>query len=933
MDDFTIFTESNEDMGLLYNSYKEIGKYVDGFLKVIEEKISQLLRDPDHTSADLREEINKFKSAVDKKPTPSAINMDKVGSIKASVKNYRSEMEKLLDRYAKARNKMSFGGNLMRSIIMKPKVYSKNIDPESYDRNNKNIRNIDRALDWIEKVLIDLFNLIDQDLNILTIVGKVYGKKKIYEQTEIFQSGDFNKYKVGDDDLLAATIGDFDEATIGAYKNGVIEIPVSNTKYKARVEQLIRRYQAPIDSGDIILVIQGREDFINNMMKDCGCTRKQAEYDFDNDKIHGYIMSNVPLRVNITERKYAVGGFNKTYEMLVLHECTHSIVNSIPQAHVLTSNFQEGIAIYESGMLKHMLEQFRKRPTIGGRKYYPPLLRSTLQVRNIIEEKGYNYLIKIIKGSIREPHYDEFIHESGFKYNGSTIARLDLFTEDRYFKVLKSDLDNDYKPKGHRSLYDFNKIHITKELTKKFRDQGKLIKWMRDQDPKYGDDCFLWVDDNGDYVGAVTYDQEYDKDHHKWISGIDIAYKYAGYGIGKQILEEAIFAGANALDVQKDNMVALKMYERRGFRISEESKKKVDANESVTYQMFLDDNLRYVNNDPPAGRASMKVCYIDPHTNTAHMYPAGYDRPLPYDLLPDHLKNDDIHVWRARTGIELIHKEPSMDELNRIWKNWKLMSDQMKRISDEKSMSVFGKTNKDHFNTISDSENDSFTEASVNDPPPNMPAEGDENNGERKEQSEGDREIPQTSDVPVEGAEVHDREQETESKEPKEEVKEESMPKKTDKVESSKNGVRRKKLYVAFIEWAKEYNSKNTFGSIFDKDIFHNVYPFVPDEMRYFYRLANPILCVLSGDLTFFQVSELKKLNAENKEIDKLLIFAATPNDLRVFNREDKRVYVATESNGKIELEESVGDTFDLYIQKMINKGDILNGSTDLESE
>ena len=59
------------------------------------------------------------------------------------------------------------------------------------------------------------------------------------------------------------------------------------------------------------------------------------------------------------------------------------------------------------------------------------------------------------------------------------------------------------------------------------------------------------------------------------------------------------------------------------------------------------------------------------------------------------------------------------------------------------------------------------------------------------------------------------------------------MPKKTDKIESSKNGVRRKKLYVAFIEWAKEYNSKNTFGSIFDKDIFHNVYPFVPDEMRY----------------------------------------------------------------------------------------------------
>ncbi|MCM1232965.1 MAG: hypothetical protein NC489_22800 [Ruminococcus flavefaciens] len=210
--------------------------------------------------------------------------------------------------------------------------------------------------------------------------------------------------------------------------------------------------------------------------------------------------------------------------------------------------------------------------------------------------------------------------------------------------------------------------------------------------------------------------------------------------------------------------------------------------------------------------------------------------------------------------------------------------------------------------------------------PPNMPEqkEGEDNEPEASN-SEGSGEASQTSDVPDQDSEVHEEPGE------QEEVEKESMPKKTDKVESSKNGVRRKKLYVAFIEWAKEYNSKNTFGSIFDKDIFHNVYPFVPDEMRYFYRLANPILCVLGGDLTFFQVSELKKLNAKNKQMDKLLIFAATPNDLRIFNKEDKKIYLATENNGTIELGESIGDTFDLYIQKMVNKGDILNGSSDEE--
>ena len=202
MEEFTIFTESNEDMGLLFDGYKGIGEQVKSFLGIIEGKISELLKDPQHASADLREEITKFKAAVDKKPTPKPINISKVGSTKAMVKNYRSEMEKVLDRYAKARDKMSFGGNLMRSIIMKPKVYSKEIDSESYAKNNRNIRNIERALDWVEKVLIDLFNLIDQDLNILTLVGKVYGKRKIYEHTEIFQSGDFDQYKDDGDDVL-----------------------------------------------------------------------------------------------------------------------------------------------------------------------------------------------------------------------------------------------------------------------------------------------------------------------------------------------------------------------------------------------------------------------------------------------------------------------------------------------------------------------------------------------------------------------------------------------------------------------------------------------------------------------------------------------------------------------------------------------------------
>lgn len=162
-----------------------------------------------------------------------------------------------------------------------------------------------------------------------------------------------------------------------------------------------------------------------------------------------------------------------------------------------------------------------------------------------------------------------------------------------------------------------------------------------------------------------------------------------------------------------------------------------------------------------------------------------------------------------------------------------------------------------------------------------------------------------------------------------------SLPKAADAQETDKNGVNRKKLYIAFIEWAKSYNARNTFGSLFDKDVFDVTYPFVPHEMRYFYRLANPILCVLSGKLTFFQVSELRKLNADNPDMKDALIFAATENDYRAFSTRDKRVYLAADKpdGSGIQFTRALADSFDLYLQNMIGKGDILHGDVDSSTD
>lgn len=66
------------------------------------------------------------------------------------------------------------------------------------------------------------------------------------------------------------------------------------------------------------------------------------------------------------------------------------------------------------------------------------------------------------------------------------------------------------------------------------------------------------------------------------------------------------------------------------------------------------------------------------------------------------LKNDPVHKWRAESGIELIHKEPDFDEQIRIWKNWNLMSDEQKKISENKSFELFGISNEEHHKQIMD---------------------------------------------------------------------------------------------------------------------------------------------------------------------------------------------------------------------------------------
>ena len=103
--------------------------------------------------------------------------------------------------------------------------------------------------------------------------------------------------------------------------------------------------------------------------------------------------------------------------------------------------------------------------------------------------------------------------------------------------------------------------------------------------------------------------------------------------------------------------------------------------EYLSHEVVQQDHMQY---EPPYSLEQIKAKYPE------HIY--------------SKLANDPVHKWRAESGIELIHKEPTDEELDRIWKNWQLMPQEMKDISDKKSIELFGCTNAEHYNKLKASE-------------------------------------------------------------------------------------------------------------------------------------------------------------------------------------------------------------------------------------
>ena len=60
------------------------------------------------------------------------------------------------------------------------------------------------------------------------------------------------------------------------------------------------------------------------------------------------------------------------------------------------------------------------------------------------------------------------------------------------------------------------------------------------------------------------------------------------------------------------------------------------------------------------------------------------------------VEDDIINQWIQENGIELVHQTPTKQEMEEIWDRWQKMSKKKQKISDQKSIELFGMTNEQH---------------------------------------------------------------------------------------------------------------------------------------------------------------------------------------------------------------------------------------------
>lgn len=1109
---FSIFTESNEDKGILYNSYRFLNTKISMFLNDIETSVNNIKKGNFVGNVGLREKTNDFKRTVNIQYYPSAIDKTKIKSIKELIKSFRKNTDLLLKRYASLRYSMSYGGDYVHGVLNRGHVYSKEINPERYEMINRNLRDVDRALDWVEKVLMDLFNMIDQDINLLTIVDVTYIKRKIYESgqlDELFENGAYidetKKAEPGPDesineqiksnfndiymmimehtgiDLFPKDVGvygpqdvltELTNHTTNCEENGFVESKMSNEAIALNSEDL----RSIKTAGELYKWMRDNIEY-DKAIKGWKWRTPSEVFDDRKGNCHDQsLFSSFMLH----SRGYVCG-------RLFFVECKTGTNTPAGNAHTFTW-YREGGPGYSD-----FKEPASDHPYRGPYEFY--WFETTWEGKEGIHGP-YKSMDELKSAVIDAYNNDDDINSHNPKSqtlamgdNSSALCGCDLHKYVTSWRVKEVQIKDDNKDLNTLVKESFERLeqmmhidesvnaHNTSNILKgKNSDKRKLLDKMLstintpEELNKYMDSIeYGFITKNGEMIDQSheKFDDEnyfYDEYHLQspggllqsklgvcwdqtelervWFNnkGINNTVIYIEINDGKDIPSHTF------LVYEDDNgyyWFEHSWYQFRGIRkfihlkdllntvITNHQKFNNDTTSPVvvktlsnapSYGITCDEFMNYARNQKSIdiNDVSNEIFNeaVDINDIPDKMYfgtskpisgkTIGCITPRGLFLSPSIAIASIFIIDRSKeakkyfnTILSKNNREMFKNSYNIEYEEWDSAVDQQKPLSmvhmyhnipefkEKMSGTSVGYIYQVDVSSIKNDLQTYITDDSKREVvyrgTENLPITGSikhrvnweltyMDNGTRgtfetrviKESVDEPRKLACPdytcskcdtifADDTVDILDVPKKDYEKGASEfpgwdgryghlgmvlcPKCGERNYILYEGTDilsdemifteKSNTGKNGTNRKKLYFKFVEWAKEVNPRNVFGNIFEWKAFTEKYPFIPMEMRYFYRLANPILCVLEDKLTFFQVSELEDLNRDNSKFSDLIVFAGTLTDIIVFNSKDKKVYRAEDDNGDIKLKEVIATSFDKYIQDLLGQGDILNGSVE----
>ena len=306
--------------------------------------------------------------------------------------------------------------------------------------------------------------------------------------------------------------------------------------------------------------------------------------------------------------------------------------------------------------------------------------RSAIKLFNHVDPKYEEQLAKAVIKNMKKYGIDGSV--VGPNNRLRKYLPKDMIKESYIDESVSSAVSKDYKQKGYIKLSSLKKTHITEFIINKYKKEYPVLRHVRCKDTdEYVCDGYMWFKENDlvCYVGSCQYTD----DNTKWIVSLEILPEYRGYGLSNQILDFCIKnMKCRYLSVNKNNELAKKIYDKYGFKTYHEDK--------TMYYMTLDNISSSIES---MISITEKAKYDPPYT--AEEVKRVYGTKVYKELI-----KDPAHKYRMDTGIELIHREPTKEELERIWKNWNLMSNDQKMKSDKKSIELFGKTNQDHYKEL-----------------------------------------------------------------------------------------------------------------------------------------------------------------------------------------------------------------------------------------